>query len=213
MDKILQEKNYIKSCISQILLIGGSTFIKKIRDIISKKFPNIVLNESKIEPFLAVSKGAAILGEKIRAEESLLKEKKKIETKGAAILGDKIRAVESGLNEKKKIENIYLLDITNLPLGVEVLGQKMSTVVEKNTKIPNTNEKIFKTVKNNQTTCDINIYEGEKDKVKDNFNLGNFSIKNLPKKKAGDAMIRLKFYIDDDSYLSVKAFDLSNEKK
>jgi molecular chaperone DnaK (HSP70) len=68
-------------------------------------------------------------------------------------------------------------------LGVEVLGQKMSPVVEKNTKIPNTKEKIFTTVKDNQTICDINIYEGEKDKVKDNFNLGNFSIKNLPKKK------------------------------
>ena len=188
LDKILQENSKIKSEISQIVLVGGSTYIPKIRDIISKKFPKIVINQSKIDTLLSVSKGAAILGDKILKEELVLNDKKK---------------------EKEKMKNIYLLDITNLPLGVEIKGQKMSIVVQKNKKIPFDEMEIYQTVRDNQTTCDIRIYEGEKEKVKDNFNLGNFSIKNLPKKKAGEAKIGLEFYIDEDSCLNVKALDLS----
>lgn len=178
LDKILQENVGIKPDISKIVLIGGSTFIPKIRDIISKKFPKIDINQSKIDTLFAVSKGAAILAAK-----------------------------ESGLNIKK----IYLSDVTNLPLGVEILGQKMSQVVKKNTEIPFEEEKTFQTVKDNQTICDIRIYEGEKEEVKDNFNLGNFSIKNLPEKPAGEAKIKLNFYVDEDSCLNVQAFDLSND--
>ena len=164
--------------ISKILLIGGSTFIPKVREIISEMFPNIVINYKELDPLFSVSKGAAILGAK-----------------------------ELDLDDK----NLYLKDVTNFPLGVEELGGNMSIVVKKNEKIPFGERGIYKTVENNQTICQINIYEGEKQKVKDNLNLGKFYLKNLPKKPAGEAKIKIQFYIDEDSCFYVKAFDLSNE--
>lgn len=67
----------------------------------------------------------------------------------------------------------------------------MSIVVKKNEKIPFGERGIYKTVENNQTICQINIYEGENQKVKDNLNLGKFYLKNLPKKPAGEAKIKI----------------------
>ena len=167
------------SKISKILLIGGTTFIPKVKEIVSQKLPNIEINQSEINTLYAVSKGAALLGAK-----------------------------ESCLNNSKKL---YLFDVVNLPLGVEEVGGKMNVFVKKNTKIEFKEEKNAKTVIDNQTVANIKIYEGEKQMTKDNFFLGNFFIKNLPKKEAGKAKMNIIFEYDENSIVNVKAIDLSDE--
>ena len=123
---------------------------------------------------------------------------------GASIQG----AILSGLTYTK---NINLLDITNLSLGIEVKGEKMSVVIKRSTPFPCKGENEYVTVKDNQSRINIGIYEGESDNIKDNWLLGNFIIENLPKKRAGEAKIKVQFNIDYNSSLEVKAFDLSNE--
>lgn len=182
LDKIIKDYKDInvKSEIKKIILVGGSTFIPKIREIICEKFPNIeIIKNTKDDALYAVSKGAAILGAK-----------------------------ESNLNN---IKDFYLIDVVNLPLGVETEGGIMSPIIEKNHKINFDKSELYKTVKDEQTVANILIYEGENEKVKDNFYLGQFSIDNLPKKKAGEAKIKIQFFYDKDSIVNVKAFDLNNE--
>ena len=123
---------------------------------------------------------------------------------GASIQG----AILSGLTYEK---NINLLDVTNLSLGTEVLGEKMSVIIKRSTPFPCEGEEEYVTVKDNQTRINIGIYEGESGNIKDNCLLGNFIIENLPKKPAGEAKIKVQFNIDYNSYLEVTAFDLSNE--
>ena len=101
--------------------------------------------------------------------------------------------------------------MVNLPLGVEEIGSKMNIFVEKNTKTEFKEEKIAKTVIGNQTVANIKIYEGEKLMTKDNFFLGNFFIKNLPKKEAGEAKINIIFEYDEKTIVNIKAIDLNNE--
>lgn len=154
LDKVIKDYKdmKIKSKIKKIILVGGSTFIPKVRDIVQKKFPEINILENKKDDILySVSKGAAILGAK-----------------------------ESNLDNVKEF---YLSDNVNLPLGVEIEGGIMSPIIKKNKKINFDESQIYITTKDNQTVADIVIYEGEKEKVKDNFYLGKFSIENLPKKK------------------------------
>ena len=124
--------------------------------------------------------------------------------KGAAILG----GILSNLSYLNKIN---LLDVTNLSLGVEILGHKMSSIIKRSTPIPIECKDIFKTVKNNQTEANIKIYEGIKKENKDNLFLGEFIIKDLPKKKAGKAKIQINFDLNYDSILKVTAYDLENE--
>ena len=123
---------------------------------------------------------------------------------GASIQG----AILSGLTNKK---NINLLDVTNLSLGIEVLGEKMSIVIKRSTPFPCEGEEEYVTVEDNQTIIGIRIYEGESDDINDNWLLGKFIIENLPKKPAGEAKIKVKFDIDYNSTLKVTAFDLSNK--
>ena len=66
LDKILKDykDSGIKSKISKILLIGGTTFMPKVKEIISQKLPNIEINQNEINTLYGVSKGAAYLGAK-----------------------------------------------------------------------------------------------------------------------------------------------------
>ena len=181
LDQILNDykaSGYI-SKISKILLVGGTTYMPKVKEIIKEKLPNINIEQNDIDNLHLVSNGAAILGAK-----------------------------ESGLINSKKIN---LFDTVNLPLGVEEIGGKMEAIIKKNQKLKFQEKKRFETVADNQTKANIKIYEGEKKLTKDNFFLGNFYIKNLPEKKAGDAKIDIIFEYDENSLVKVRAIDLSNE--
>ena len=167
-----------KKEISKIILIGGSTLIPKIKEIIKDFFPFSEI-KSNINPHLAVAMGAAIQG-----------------------------AILSNLTDKK---NINLLDVTNLSLGTDIIGDKMSVIIKRSTPFPCDGERNYVTTTDNQTIMSIKIYEGESEDIKDNWLLDSYSIENLPKKPAGKAEIRVKFYIDFNSTLEVTAYDLSNE--
>ena len=102
-------KDFLNNCgenkknIKEVILIGGSTLIPKI-----KKITKDVFSKSKIRtnlnPNEAVAQGASILG--------------------------------GILSKLPNVKNLNLLDVTNLSLGVNILGNKMSTVIKRSTKIP-----------------------------------------------------------------------------
>ena len=87
---------------------------------------------------------------------------------------------------------------------VLLFREKMSVVIKRSTPFPCEGEKIYVTVKDNQTIINIRIYDGESDEVEDNWLLGNFIIENLPKKRAGEAKIKVQFNIDYNSSLEVQ---------
>jgi hypothetical protein len=107
---------------------------------------------------------------------------------------------------------LNLLDVTNLSLGIRIIGNNMSTVIKRSTPIPYEHSEIYKTTKDNQTEALIEIYEGENKKTEENTFLGKFMIQNLPKKKARKTEVRVKFEVNKDSILKVTAYDKENEK-
>ena len=123
--------------------------------------------------------------------------------KGASILG-------GILSKLSYLNNINLLEVTNLTLGINVQGNLMSTIIKRSTPIPKLAHDIFQTVKDNQEEALIEIFEGEEKNNINNLCLGQFIIKNLPKRKAGMTKIKVEFNITNDSILKVKAYDLQN---
>jgi L1 cell adhesion molecule like protein len=124
---------------------------------------------------------------------------------GAAIQGAIITQ-----KQDTKIRNVNLFDVTPLSLGVEVIGEKMSFNINRNTPTPIKRTKIYQTVKNNQTSICIKVYEGENINIKNNHFLGKFTINNLPKLKAGQAKVEVTFFVDENNILNVSAVDASN---
>ena len=65
LDLILQEKNLNNTDIDEIVFVGGSSKIPKVKEIIEKKFPGVPIND-QISPDEAVAYGACIFGESLR---------------------------------------------------------------------------------------------------------------------------------------------------
>lgn len=65
MDIVLKDANLKKSDIDDIVLVGGSTRIPKIQNMLKEHFPGQPLDH-KINPDEAVAQGAGILAYQIR---------------------------------------------------------------------------------------------------------------------------------------------------
>jgi len=180
LDDFIIQSKMKKDDISEVILIGGSILIPKIKEIITKKF-----NNSKIKDDL---------------------DPKEVVAMGASVRGAKISNLTS-------VKDIKLFDVTNLSLGIRIIGNKFSRIIERSTPIPFKNKGVFETVEDNQTEGLIEVYEGEGNIEcdKKNLLLGNFIISGLPKRKAGESKIEVELEIKDNSILNASAFDLSNK--
>ena len=135
--------------------------------------------------------------------------KKNINPKEAVAKGAAIQAAM--LSKLSTVNNMSLLDVTNLSIGINIIGEKMSKIIKRSTPIPEEFSREYFTVADNQTEALIEIFEGEDKMTKNNLCLGKFIISDLPKMKKGEAKILVKILINDDSLLVVTAYDKQNE--
>lgn len=178
--KALDDAKLNQSQISEVVLVGGSTRIPKIQEMLSNFFGGITLNKS-VNPDEAVAYGAAIQG-----------------------------AILSKNDSSGKTKELLLLDVTPLSMGITSKGGVMSKIIERNTQIPVKESKVYTTVEDGQTAVMIEIYEGERQFAKDNHKIGDFELKGIPKQARGAAKIEVIFSIDGNGMLSVKAVDLAS---
>ncbi|XP_018017811.1 heat shock 70 kDa protein II-like [Hyalella azteca] len=115
----------------------------------------------------------------------------------------------------KTIENIKFVDVTPMTLGINVLGNLMSRIIPRNSKLPATRKKKFVTTVDYQTGVDIKVYEGEQQSSDENNLLGEFSLENIQPAKKGVPQIEVTFVVDKNGILTVTAEDTatgSNEE-
>ena len=118
---------------------------------------------------------------------------------GAAIQAD----ILAGNNK-----DFILLDITPLSLGIETMGGLMDTLIPRNAKIPTKVARQYTTHKDGQSDMRISVYQGERDLVKDNRKLAEFSLKGIPGMPAGLPKVEVSFLINADGILVVRAKEL-----
>ena len=169
--------------IDDVVLVGGSTRIPKIQELILNFFTNTSITKliTSLNPDEVVSAGASIYGYIMTHKEDPFS------------------------------ENLVLLDITPLSLGIETLQKQMTVIIPRNTVIPTKKIKIFSTDTDYQDTVSIKIFEGERQLTKNNFHVGTFDLSGFEKGPRGFPTIKITFSIDINGILDVTAYEKKSQ--
>ena len=195
IDKALKIANEKKKniVIDEVILVGGSTRIPKIKEIVSKKFPNSKINDS-INPDEAIAYGATIEAEKILYHQDDKIQNFSLLDITPFSLGTDVK------NESKDPE-------------VHKEGPLMDVIIKRGVHIPTSFSKTYATTSDNQKSVSIDIFEGEKKYIKYNHLLKKSNIDNLTPRPKGQTKVEMKFDIDVNGILNVEARELSNDNK
>lgn len=166
--------------IDDILLVGGTTRMPKIRFILHNYFNKPPC--TSINPDYVVAAGASIYGYMINNQDDPF------------------------------CSNLVLLDILPLSLGVETTNGIMTIIIPRNTTIPTKVTKRFTTEKDNQTEITINVFEGERKLINDNYKIGSFVLSGIEEAKQGIPIIFVTFEVNVNGIITVSATNKYNNK-
>ncbi len=104
--------------------------------------------------------------------------------------------------------SVLLLDVTPHNLGIMIVGGYFQTIIEKNTTVPTSAGHTFTTVRDNQTSVRIMVFQGDSQRAEDNELLGEFILSGLRERPRGEVEVEVTFEISADGIVSVSAKDL-----
>ncbi|KAI8523838.1 hypothetical protein RHMOL_Rhmol13G0103400 [Rhododendron molle] len=183
VEDCLRDAKMDKSNVNEVVLVGGSTRIPKVRQLLQDFFNGKELCKS-INPDEAVAYGAAVQ---------------------AAIL--------SGEQNEKVQDLLLMVDVTPLSLGYDNMNGDISVMIPKNTTIPTKKEREVTTFQDNQTGVGIYVLEGERTRAKDNNFLGEFTLGGFPPARRCVLVINICFDIDANGILNASAEDKTTGQK
>src|SRR6266581_2132124 len=152
--------------LDQVILVGGQTRMPLVRRFVSELFGCVDFEETR---------GGIRLGSEYhRAKGPQLNTSQNPDE--AVALGSAIQAeILSG-----GFKNVLLLDVTPLSLGLETFGGLMNVIIPRNSTIPIKAGEMFTTAVDNQRSMLIQVLQGERERAKDNWSLGRFTLEFEP---------------------------------
>jgi molecular chaperone HscC len=178
VERAMRDASISAKDLDAVILIGGATRMQLVRSTVGRMFSK--LPYTHINPDEAVAIGAAIQ---------------------AAL---KVR--------NKSFDELILTDVCPYTLGIGISRPTesggfdtglFSPIIERNSPIPISRVETYGTLKDNQTTIILDIFQGENWRVEDNVKLGTMTL-HVPKNKAGVELVDVRFTYDINGILEVE---------
>ena len=181
------------NALDQVILVGGQTRMPLVRKLVGEWFGCADFEETR---------GSLRLGTEYHTSDGPLLNTSQNPDEAVA-LGAAIQAeILSG-----GFRNMLLLDVTPLSLGIETFGGLMNVIIPRNTTIPVKAGEAFTTAVDFQREMLIHVLQGERDRAKDNWSLGRFTI-DFEAAPRGVPRVGVQFEIDANGILHVLARDI-----
>lgn len=219
----------------KILLVGGSTRMKQITEILTKNFPGKPVE--MFDPDESVAKGAALYGQQLAVNGELIKKlaeqtgKKEedidISTISETELNKAAQSVASAtgfaLGNIKKSAHTKIVNVVSKSFGVRAYvnktEEKIINIIKKQTPIPEATvtRDDFSTLEDNMDTIEVVVFENEYAsdtvEISESKEIGNGVINGLPPNLPAGSPIRVTFKIDENGLLDVEALSITGNKK
>ena len=125
-----------------------------------------------------------------------------------ATLEDDVSTVTGALPMSERPGVPLLLDVTPLSLGVETVDGYCEHIIRRNSAIPAGQTKMFTTARDQQDAVVVRICQGESRRMGRNQPLGEVVLDGLRPAARGKVQIAVRFMIDADGTLQVRAQDV-----
>ena len=184
--------------LDQVILVGGQTRMPLVRRMVAEFFGCSEFEEERGQIRLGTQyhKGK---GPQLNTSQN---------PDEAVALGAAIQAeILSG-----GFRNLLLLDVTPLSLGIETFGGLMNVIIPRNSTIPLKAGEMFTTAVDNQRNMLIHVLQGERERARDNWSLGRFTI-DFEAAPKGVPRVGVQFEIDANGILHVLARDTKTGKQ
>lgn len=227
-DEALKLANLTSAEVDRLVLVGGSTRMPLVRDMVENYFFKQPL--TTINPDEIVAVGAAIYAYGLEEADmntgnvpSLESADFEIVSEGGGLPsagfppapGGNVSGsfLAGGFSGTQRVGGAPLLiDVTPHALGIETVGGFTDTIIQRNASIPTRNTRTFATAVDYQDSVRLNILEGEGKRAEDNRILGELVLFDIRPAKRGLVKIDVSFEIDPDGILKVTARDTNTNQ-
>ena len=208
-DEVLQAVGLTSEQIPEVILVGGSTCIPLVREMVERYFfspPRMDVNPDEVVAVGAAIQGAALLAEMSEidaAYEELQSDLSELDQ----MAPETEQFPRPKLGEPSRVEHTLLMDVTQSTLGVATLGGFYDVVIERNTVLPVERTRLFTTSVDEQDIVRVQVFQGEGQTVEENEKLGEMELRGLRKALRGEVVIEVCFEMDVEGILNVTARD------
>lgn len=185
VDRALSDANLKAADIDRVLLVGGSTRIPAVVELLRSHLGQVPHGE--VNPDECVALGAAIEAGLVAGEDVDMV----LVDVAPYSLGVRVFGEQFGL----------------------VHPDVMSVVIPRNTAIPTSKSEVYSTIVDNQDTVRIQVYQGESSIASKNLLLGEFTLSGIPPMPAGKPQIVVNFDYDINGIVKVSATERSTGKE
>lgn len=187
IDRALKDGNLKAEQINRVLLVGGSTRIPQVAEMIEN---HIGLQPSaEINPDEAVALGAGV--------------------QAAIISGDPVEAMLIDVSPHSLGVAVAEFMFNGIVPGI------FRPIIRRNTTIPTTKSELFHTMTPQQDTVEVEVYQGESQVAAENTHLGSFKLTGIPPAPDPDASreVIIEFSYNLNGIVEVTAHDHKGERR